>query len=88
MLLFAETLVAWDAAYITLLTQVDNEGMQNAAAAAGYFRINVADYNLWGHVSFAKALSPLLLDAAELRQRAAASALPYERRGFIDPFSF
>ncbi len=79
--LFAEKLVPYNAAYITLSTGNDNLTMQRAATAAGYFFLNETGNWFTDFVTLAKPLPPLvaggLLSVPDIGQK---------RRRAIDPF--
>jgi hypothetical protein len=62
MLLFAEKLAPYNAAYMTLLTETDNYAMQRAAEKAGYFFLNGPSLTRSDQVLLAKPISPLMFD--------------------------
>ncbi len=91
MLLFAETLTPYDAAYITLLTQTDNPAMQRAAEKIGYFYLNGSDTIMHGQVELAKPISPLGFADDDFQERArthrAVDLDPFDKTVFQDRLS-
>ena len=88
MLLFAERVLSWNAAYMTLLTQTNNSAMQRAAQKAGYFVLKGPHVgkNFYSIV-FIKPLSPLLLDEEELAELESQNTAGGRRSRAMDPFA-
>ncbi len=92
MLLFAERVLSWNAAYMTLLTQTNNSAMQRAAQKAGYFVLKGPHVGqFFFSIVFIKPLSPLLLDEDELAAIEAKNTVGEgggrRREREIDPFA-
>ncbi len=86
MLLFAEKLVPYNAAYITLITDMNNLHMQGAATGAGYFYLNETGEQFTNYVTLAKPLPPLirggLLSHSDVGQKRGRAVDPFDVDSF------
>ncbi len=81
MLLFAEKLVPYNTAYITLITEDTNLKMQHAATSVGYYYLNWSGEMFLKYVTLIKPISPFLFGDSEIGDSVGA-----KRKFDIDPF--